>query len=288
MDHPHEPQHRPREPRHRSPSTESLLESDVLWRHDRGPAKDHPAAWEREPAPALRHRLARALTVPAVAGAALFVVAVIVAILVAVLQGRTTVAGPDAVGGDAAASEVSATEAPTRATAVGGAPRAAAGTAASGDSGGDDHDAGRVVVHVAGAVADPRLVELDAGSRVADAIEAAGGATAEAILASVNLARLVTDGEQIFVPDASSPALAEPAAGPAADPESGAGDGMVNLNSADEAALEALPRVGPALASRILEWREQHGGFERVEQLLEVSGIGAKTFEGLRELVVVR
>lgn len=151
-----------------------------------------------------------------------------------------------------------------------------------------------VVVHVAGAVTAPGVVELPAGARVAAAIEAAGGAEQDAELAAVNLARPVQDGEQVYVPRAGE---AEPGAEAGAAGESPAGGavpgapaadgGVVDLNTADLAALDTLPGVGPAIAQRILDWRDANGPFHSVEELLEVSGIGPATFERLRELVRV-
>lgn len=132
-----------------------------------------------------------------------------------------------------------------------------------------------ILVHVLGAVEDPGLYELAAGARVVDALAAAGGFSAEADRAGINLARVLVDAEQVVVPAVGA------AGAPAVD------DGLVNLNTADATELETLPRVGPALADRIIAWREANGGFRSVEDLLAVTGIGEKTFEGLRALVTV-
>ncbi|MHA7134136.1 helix-hairpin-helix domain-containing protein [Oerskovia turbata] len=140
-----------------------------------------------------------------------------------------------------------------------------------------------VVVHVVGAVAAPGLVTLPEGSRVADALTAAGDATAEADLAGVNLAREVVDGEQIVVPRPGEAV----AAAPAPAPGGGTGAGPVDLNSADEAALDALSGIGPVLAARIVEWREANGRFTSVEELGEVSGIGDALLARLRDQVRV-
>jgi len=135
-----------------------------------------------------------------------------------------------------------------------------------------------VVVHVLGAVAAPGLYRLREGSRVVDAIAAAGGFGPEAERGGLNLARVVGDAEQLVVPVIGE----APEAGAAS-----AADGRVNLNTADGAALETLPRVGPALAARIIAWRERNGGFGSPEDLMQVSGIGERTFEAMRELVSV-
>ena len=133
-----------------------------------------------------------------------------------------------------------------------------------------------VVVHVVGAVADPGVVSLPASSRVQDALLLAGGALEEAELAGVNLARIVFDGEQIVVPRKGEPVVS-------ASPE---GSGPISLSRADQATLETLPRIGPATAERIIAWREEHGPFQSVEDLLAISGIGPATLEGLADRVV--
>lgn len=133
-----------------------------------------------------------------------------------------------------------------------------------------------VVVHVVGAVGDPGVVSLPASSRVQDALVLAGGALEEAELAGVNLARIVFDGEQIVVPRKGEPVVSA----------SAKGSGPISLSRADQAALETLPRIGPATAERIIAWREEHGPFQSVEDLLAVSGIGPATLEGLADRVV--
>jgi len=135
-----------------------------------------------------------------------------------------------------------------------------------------------IFVHVLGEVASPGLYELAEGDRAVDAVAAAGGFTRKADQAQLNLARFVTDGEQIVVPRVG----AAPAAGGGASVP-----GKVNLNTADAAALETLPRIGPSMAERILAWRETNGRFASIEDLLNVSGVGEKTFEALKSLVTV-
>ncbi|GAA1784832.1 ComEA family DNA-binding protein [Agromyces lapidis] len=137
-----------------------------------------------------------------------------------------------------------------------------------------------VLVHVLGAVAEPGLVELGEGARVVDAIAAAGGLTVEADPAGVNLARTVADGEQLVVPVVG--AAPPPAAGAGAGAPA---DGKVHLNTADVGELDTLPRIGPALAQRIIDWREANGPFTSTEQLLDVAGIGDAVYSGLAELV---
>ena len=142
---------------------------------------------------------------------------------------------------------------------------------------------GTVTVDVAGKVRRSGIVVLDAGSRVVDALEAAGGARRGVDLAGLNLARLLVDGEQILV---GTPAPAGLAA--SADPGPGAPSGpLVNLNTASETELETLPEVGPVTAQAILQWRSEHGGFSSVDELLEVDGIGDATLGKLAPYVTV-
>lgn len=144
---------------------------------------------------------------------------------------------------------------------------------------------GEVYVHVLGEVEHPGLYVLDAGSRVVDAVAAAGGAKETAHLGAVNLARPVSDGEQVVVP-AVGAAQADASGGGQIAPQV-QGDGLIDLNTADQAALETLPRIGPALAQRIIDWREQNGRFQSVDDLLAVPGIGEKLLEGVRAAVRV-
>lgn len=141
-----------------------------------------------------------------------------------------------------------------------------------------------VLVHVAGAVQAPGVVELAAGSRVFEVLDKAGGALPEAELSAVNLAAVVQDGQQILIPRTGEPL--QPPAGASA-PKQGAQDVLVNLNTADVPELEELPRVGPVLAERIVEWRTQHGPFARPEDLDAVPGIGPAMLESLVPLVTV-
>lgn len=145
--------------------------------------------------------------------------------------------------------------------------------------------ASELVVHITGAVADPGVYILPEGARVLDAVAAAGGLTETAEPGSVNLARPLSDGEQLIIAEiGEDPPEQSSAATPGAPPETA--DGRVNLNTADEAALDTLPRIGPALAQRIIDWREENGPFTSVDDLLAVSGFGEKMVESLRDLVV--
>ncbi len=149
---------------------------------------------------------------------------------------------------------------------------------------------GELVVAVAGRVRRPGLVRVPAGARVADAVEAAGGALPGTDVALLNPARKVADGELILVGVTAPPGAAGPGAapaGPAAAPGGAAPGGRVNLNTATLAQLDALPGVGPVLAQRILTHRDQHGGFRSVGDLRQVDGIGDARYEQLKDLVTV-
>jgi competence protein ComEA len=140
-----------------------------------------------------------------------------------------------------------------------------------------------LVVDVGGRVRHPGLVTLPAGSRVADAIAAAGGALRPADLATVNLAARVTDGELLLVGVPGAAVGAGAGSGTSGDGESA----PMDLNSATVEQLDTLPGVGPVLAQRIVGWRQQHGGFRRVDDLQQVPGIGARKFADLKPLVTV-
>jgi competence protein ComEA len=145
-----------------------------------------------------------------------------------------------------------------------------------------------IVVHVDGAVRRPGVHELAAGSRVIDAIEAAAGLSAEADRQRLNLAAPVADGQRVWVPalGEDEPTVVPLEGGPVGG-EQGSGGGPVNLNTADSAALETLPGIGPSIAGAILRHRDQEGAFERVEDLLEVAGIGPSRLAQLEPLVTV-
>ena len=138
-------------------------------------------------------------------------------------------------------------------------------------------------VYVSGAVHHPDVYTLLQDSIVKDAMEAAGGPTKEADLERINLALPVTDGQQVHVPrqGEDSPPVQPPSGQPATG-------GKVNINTADSAALESLPGIGPSLAQRIIDHRQSNGPFERVEDVMEVSGIGEATFEGIKYLITTR
>jgi competence protein ComEA len=141
-----------------------------------------------------------------------------------------------------------------------------------------------LVVDVAGKVRRPGLYRLPPGSRVADALEAAGGARVGVDLTSLNLAAMVADGQQILVGVAGGAAVVP---GGAAAASTAGPTGLVDLNTATLEQLDTLPGVGPVTAQHILDWRTAHGSFSTVDQLDEVSGIGPAKLAELQPLVTV-
>jgi len=138
----------------------------------------------------------------------------------------------------------------------------------------------QIYVALAGAVKRPGVYQLKSGARVFDAVFAAGGLTAKADQTSVNLARVVTDGEQIVVGKIG-------ASGFDSTSTSANSSSLISLNQASETELEALPGVGPALAGRMVDWRTANGGFRSKQDLLNVTGIGDKLFAAISKLVTL-
>jgi len=220
---------------------------------------------------------------PGVRGVAGLAVLAAVAALVAVVLAWRSAPRPASVA--LPRPVVDATGTPVAGAAAGGAPTGVRPSAAA-----------QVVVEVAGKVARPGVVRLPAGSRVGDAVHAAGGLSPGNSTIGLSMARRLVDGEQIVV-GAPGPAAAgaAPASGtPSGTPSSSSGgaaaaltDAPLDLNAATVAQLDALPGVGPVLAQRIVAWREQHGGFTSPDQLRQVSGLGGKKGEALMPLVRV-
>lgn len=148
-----------------------------------------------------------------------------------------------------------------------------------------------VVVHVVGQVREPGVITVPAGSRISDAISKAGGLTPNADAAAVNLAREVADGEQIYIPaQGEEPRMPPP--GPSPDSMASEGtqkgtESVININTASAEELDELPGVGPAIAGRIVEYREANGPFASVDALTDVKGIGEATLAELRPRVKV-
>ena len=135
----------------------------------------------------------------------------------------------------------------------------------------------KIYVHVCGAVREPGVKELSKGSRVFDALELAGGFTEDADQTYINLAGFLQDGQQLYFPTVGEEL-----------PRTEETGSLVDLNTADEATLCTLPGIGATRAKEILKYRKEHGGFSKVEELMEVPGIKEATYEKIRDLVMVR
>lgn len=151
-----------------------------------------------------------------------------------------------------------------------------------------------LVVYVSGAVYSPGLAELRQNARVKDAVDACGGFLSNADLDAVNLAKPVKDGDHIKIPEKKPPGMVS--AGGAASGASvsgasgGAGassGGLIDINTADEKALDSLPGVGPAMAKRIIEYRQTNGAFQTIEDLKKIKGIGEAKFAKMKDRVTV-
>ena len=141
----------------------------------------------------------------------------------------------------------------------------------------EDVQSPKIYVHVAGSVKSPGIYQLDSGTRVFDAVLAAGGFTSKANQSSVNMARALNDGEQLLVASVTSDAVFGGAMTST----------MISLNQATASQLEDLPGVGPALAGRMVDWRSANGGFKSKEDLLNITGIGDKLFAAVKDLVTL-
>ena len=189
------------------------------------------------------------------------------------------------------------------------APSSLVSTAGSGTLGGFATSGLDITVHVVGAVMAPGVYTLRPGSRVVDAVDAAGGVTVDADTALVNMALPLTDADQVFIPNRGAAHATRPTMKPATKhtnpthptvpqaiaaattqaqaPDSGPGKGIVNINTADAIALESLPGVGPSTAKAIIAHRQANGPFGKIEGLLDVKGIGDGKFAEMKPFVTV-
>ncbi len=156
----------------------------------------------------------------------------------------------------------------------------AAQSAASGETASEARDT-MIRVYVCGAVANPGVVEIPQGSRVEDALEAAGGFGAEAGREAVNLADWVSDGQKLYFPKEGE-AVEEPQA------QADSASGLVNINTADVAALCTLPGIGESRARDIISYREANGGFQACEDIMKVSGIKTAAYEKIKDKITVK
>jgi competence protein ComEA len=149
-------------------------------------------------------------------------------------------------------------------------------------------EGGTIMVDVAGAVLKPSVVELPQGSRVFEAVEKAGGLTTEADTRAINQAEILTDGQKIYIPTKQEIKESGSSGGYSVNADSITGQsGLININTADSASLQAIPGVGPATADKIIGYRNENGKFKKIEDIKNVSGIGDKTFEKMKKKITV-
>jgi len=151
-----------------------------------------------------------------------------------------------------------------------------------------------IILHIVGAVKNPGIVRIKEGSRIVDVIEAAGGITEDADVSKINLAYIVEDGQKIFIPSITDEITEETEyvtseSGDNIIVDNNEGENiMVNINKATQTELETLPGIGPAMALRIIEHREENGKFENIEDIKNVKGIGDAKFENIKNNICVK
>ena len=199
-------------------------------------------------------------------------------------------AGSDAAGSVAASSTVTGPDTMSSVAAGAGAPGVSVQSVDSADAATPDtvSDA-YICIYVAGSVINPGVYNLAEGSRVYEAIEMAGGAAPGADLASINLAKPLADAEMVYVPAEGEAPPASYAAGAATTSAAGGtqGSGPVNINTASAEELDTLPGIGPAMAQRIIEFRETEGAFTSIEDIKKVKGIGEAKFEKMKDKICI-
>ena len=146
----------------------------------------------------------------------------------------------------------------------------------------EDEKSAPVTVHICGAVVNPGVYELPPGSRIVDAVDKAGGLSVDADESYVNLAAVPNDGEQIFIPTIEESVIMKKTR-----QETGVSSGKVNINTADKALLCTLPGIGDTRAADIIAYRQEHGNFSAIEDIMQVSGIKEGSFQKIKEMIVV-
>jgi len=151
-----------------------------------------------------------------------------------------------------------------------------------------------VIIHISGAVKNPGVYQLKSTDRVVDAVKIAGGAAEESNLDAINLAALLKDGQKIIIPyKISNQVTAESDKNISKNieevyPSSSSSSDQININTADDKTLQSLPGIGPVLSQKIIDYRNQNGLFEVIDDIKDVSGIGEKKFEGIKDLICVQ
>lgn len=147
----------------------------------------------------------------------------------------------------------------------------------------------KIIIHITGEVEESGVIELEKGARISDAIEEAGGATEEADLSNVNLAYSLSDGQKIKIPninEENEETIIEEKAGKNIIIEgNNKNDEKTNINTANQTELETLPGIGPSIALKIINYRNEHGKFEKIEDIKNVSGIGDSKYENIKEYI---
>lgn len=159
----------------------------------------------------------------------------------------------------------------------------------------NDEDEEIIVIHVTGAVNTPGIVRLEEGSRIEDAIEAAGGLTEDSDISDINLAYVLEDGVKIRIPTIDDKENGESYIIEGSgdniileENTEASSDTLVNINKADETELDALPGIGPSLASKIIQYREENGNFKKIEDIKNVTGIGDTKYANLKDFIKVK
>lgn len=159
----------------------------------------------------------------------------------------------------------------------------------------DDEDEEIIVVHVTGAINNPGIVRLEEGSRIEDAIEAAGGLTEDSDISDINLAYVLEDGVKIRIPTIDDKENGESYIIEGSgdniileENTEASSDTLVNINKADETELDTLPGIGPSLASKIIQYREENGNFKKIEDIKNVTGIGDTKYANLKDFIKVK
>ena len=146
-----------------------------------------------------------------------------------------------------------------------------------------------IKIHIAGAIKNPGIIELEENARIADAVEKAGGMTEEANIEKINLAYQVKDGQKIYIPSIydieETEIITNEAGEKIIENEENSSESLININTATETELETLPGIGPSTALKIVKYRKENGNFKKIEEIKNVSGIGESKYEKIKEYI---